>query len=179
MNGTTFLSLARPHFDALFRFARRLTRSHADAEDLAQTALLKAFEYRETLRDEGRIKPWLLRTARNLHLNRIRDERPHLVLLDGSRPGEGTAAEPQGNLEEELHERALPDELALALASLPEDQSSALWLREVEGLSYEEIAEVQQCPIGTVRSRLARARGALLEHLQSAPSIPRVRGGAA
>jgi len=161
-----FTRLIEPHLDVLHRLARRLTATRADAEDLAQEALVRAFERRASLREPARVRAWMLALARNLHLNRVRDEKPHLLVLSGDRPVEGTAREPRGDLERELLDRHLPDELLLALRALPEEQATAIWLREVEGLSYEELAEAMGTPIGTVRSRLARARTALLERLR-------------
>ncbi len=163
-----FTRLIEPHLDVLHRLARRLAPTRADAEDLAQEALVRAFEKRDALRDPGKVRGWVLATMRNLHLNRIRDEKPHLLVLTGDKPDEAGAREPRGDLERELLDRHLPDELFLAMRALPEEQASAIWLREVEGLSYEELAEAMGTPIGTVRSRLARARAALLEEMQPA-----------
>jgi len=159
-----FTRLVEPHLGVLHRLARRLTRTRAEAEDLAQEGLIRAFERRGSLREEERIRGWLLSTVRNLHLNRIRDEKPHLLVLTGLG---GAETERKGDLERELQDAALPDELVLALRSLPEDQSTALWLRAVEGLSYEEIAESMASPVGTVRSRLSRARTAMIELLEA------------
>lgn len=165
MDAHRFKALVEPHLDVLHRLARRLTRTRADAEELAQEALVRAFEKRASLRDPEKVRGWILATARNLHRNRVRDEKPHLVILDGDRPGE--ESEPRGDLEREILHRHLPDELLLALRALPEEQATAIWLREVEGLSYDEIAAATEVPIGTVRSRLARARAGLLERLRS------------
>ena len=168
-----FTRLIEPHLDVLHRLARRLTATRADAEDLAQEALVRAFEKRAALREPERVRGWMLALTRNLHLNRVRDEKPQLIVLAGDRPTEGTAREPRGDLERELLDRHLPDELLLALRALPEEQATAIWLREVEGLSYEELAEAMGTPVGTVRSRLARARASLLEALRA----PKAAGG--
>lgn len=164
MDPKDFTRLVEPHLGVLHRLARRLTRTRAEAEDLAQEGLIRAFERRGSLREEERFRGWLLSTVRNLHLNRIRDEKPHLLVLSGLG---GIETERKGNLERELQDAALPDELVLALRSLPEDQSTALWLKAVEGLSYEEIAEAMATPVGTVRSRLSRARTAMIELLET------------
>lgn len=177
MRAKSFSRLVEPHLDAVHRLCRRLTRTRADAEDLAQAALLRAFERHDELRDPARVRPWLLTLTRHLHLNRVRDVRPHLVVLDGGRLTEGTDEEPRGNLEDELQDRSLSDELLGALRALPEEQSTALWLREVEGLAYDEIADVLGCPVGTVRSRLARARQAMFDQLAST-SLDRASEGA-
>lgn len=167
MTPQEFARLAEPHLGVIHRLARRLARTRAEAEDLAQEALIRAFERRSSLREKERMRGWLLSTMRNLHLNRVRDEKPHLLVLGDVR---GTDAEPRGDLDRELQDRVLSDELLLALRTLPEDQSEALWLRAVEGLSYEEIAEVMSTPVGTVRSRLSRARAAMVELLEARPA---------
>lgn len=166
LDASRFSHLVEPHLDVLHRLARRLTRTRADAEDLAQEALLRAFERRASLRDATRLRAWILALVRNLHLNRVRDHKPHLLVLAGHDPEEVAQDRLQGDLERDILDRHLPDELLLALRDLPEEQSTAIWLREVEGLSYEELAVAMECPIGTVRSRLARARKGLLERLE-------------
>jgi RNA polymerase sigma-70 factor (ECF subfamily) len=171
MSPKEFAERVEPHLGMLHRLARRLTRSRAEAEDLAQEGLLRAFERRASLRDPAKIRSWLLALLRNLHLNRVRDAKPHLVVLSG---GAGFD-EPTGDLEEEIQSRALSDELLLALRDLPEEQATALWLRAVEGLSYEEIAEVMETPVGTVRSRLSRAREGMLARLRR--DVPSAMGG--
>lgn len=159
-----FTRLVEPHLDVLHRLSRRLCATRADAEDLAQEALVRAYEKRATLRDRSKARAWILALLRNLHLNRVRSERPHLLLLPEH--------EPTADLETEIQNRVLPDELLLALRELSEEQLSALWLREVEGLSYEELAVAMETPIGTVRSRLARARMGLLEKMEAHRSRP-------
>jgi RNA polymerase sigma-70 factor (ECF subfamily) len=143
--------------------ARRLTRSEADAEDLVQATVVRAIEHRAELRDNERMRAWLLRVQRTVLLNGRRGLANRLELVHDS----ATLPEPQGDLETELLERELPDELTRALGRLPAEHREALLLREVEGLSYQEIAEIQHCPMGTVRSRIARARLALGEALAS------------
>lgn len=162
-----FTRLAEPHLGVIHRLARRLTRTRADAEDLAQEALIRAFERRSSLREPERMRGWLLATLRNLHLNKVRDEKPHLLVLGDTR---GTDAEPKGDLDREIQDRSIGDELLLALRQLPSDQADALWLRAVEGLSYEEVAEAMDIPIGTVRSRLSRARASMIELLDARPA---------
>ncbi|HEY0840490.1 MAG TPA: sigma-70 family RNA polymerase sigma factor [Vulgatibacter sp.] len=166
MDPKEFTSLVEPHLGVLHRLARRLTRTRAEAEDLAQEGLIRAFERRSALREKDRLRGWLLSTVRNLHLNRLRDEKPQLLVLSGLR---GMDAKRSGDLEQEIQDGALTDELLLALRRLPEEQSTVLWLRAVEGLSYEELADVMATPVGTVRSRLARARAAMIEMLEAQP----------
>ena len=171
MSPEEFAERVEPHLGVLQRMARRLARSPTDAEDLAQEGLIRAFERRHSLRDPKKIRSWLLSLLRNPHLNRVRDQKPHLVVLSGGAEFDTRS----GNLEEEIQSRVLSDELLLALKELPEEQATALWLRSVEGFSYDEIAQAMDTPVGTVRSRLARAREAMLARLGT--QRPLVVGG--
>ena len=160
----TFIDRVSAHAGALRRFAQRLTRNPADAEDVLQDSLVRALEKRNELRDPRRLRAWLLAIVRTSWLNSRRGLRQKLELLEGN----GALHEDcgsRGNLEAEILARSLDDELLAALDGLPADWREALWLREVEELSYEEIAAVVGCPLGTVRSRLARARAAMASRL--------------
>ncbi|WP_246356691.1 RNA polymerase sigma factor [Pyxidicoccus fallax] len=150
---------------ALRRMGRRLTGSTAEADDLVQETVARALERRDELRDPERLKGWLLAVQRTVFLNSRRGLRPRLEVLEGGLGKEG-AAEPSADLEAELHAHTLSSSMKAALESLAPEWRDALWLREVEELSYEEIAQVQGCPVGTVRSRLARARVAMLDFLE-------------
>jgi RNA polymerase sigma-70 factor (ECF subfamily) len=154
------------HIPSLMRMGKRLTKSEAEAEDLVQETLMRAMQHGSELRDPAQMRAWLLTIERRLFLNSRRGLRPRLEVLDGGLSP--SRREPTGDLERELMAGSLGDELEAALETLPEEQREALWLREVEELTYDEIAEVQGCPLGTVRSRLARARGALAEHIAGA-----------
>ncbi|WP_438016991.1 RNA polymerase sigma factor [Sorangium sp. So ce315] len=161
---SSFLDRLLAELPCLLRAARRLTRSEQDAEDLAQATIVRAIERHADLRDEGRMRAWLLRIERSVLLNATRGARQRLEVIEGGRGAE-SVPEPQGDLEAELVERGFADEVERALARLPPEWREALLLREVEDLSYEEIADLQGCPVGTVRSRLSRARLALVEGL--------------
>ncbi|XXX76506.1 RNA polymerase sigma factor [Sorangium sp. So ce134] len=161
---TSFVDRLLAELPCLLRAARRLTRSEQDAEDLAQATVVRAIERHADLRDEDRMRAWLLRIERSVLLNATRGARQRLEVIEGGRGAE-SVPEPQGNLEAELLERGFADEVERALARLPPEWREALLLREVEELSYEEIADLQACPVGTVRSRLSRARLALVEGL--------------
>ena len=160
----TFIDRVSAHAGALRRFAQRLTRNPADAEDVLQDSLVRALEKRNELRDPRRLRAWLLAIVRTSWLNSRRGLRQKMELLEGN----GALHEERGsrgNLEAEILARSLDDELLAALDGLPADWREALWLREVEELSYEEISAVVGCPLGTVRSRLARARAAMASRL--------------
>lgn len=160
----SFIERALEHLPALRRVGRRLTGSSAEADDLVQETVARALERRGEVRDPERLKGWLLAVQRTVYLNSRRGLRPRLEVLEGGLGKEGT--EPCADLEAELQARSLSAGMRKALDSLAPDWRDALWLREVEELSYEEIAQVQGCPVGTVRSRLARARLAMLEVLE-------------
>lgn len=161
---SSFVDRLLDELPSLLRVARRLTRSEQDAEDLAQATIVRAIERHAELRDEDRMRAWLLSIERSVLLNATRGARHRLEVLEGGRGAE-SLPEPQGDLESELLGRGFADEVERGLASLPPEWREALLLRETEGLSYEEIADLQACPVGTVRSRLSRARLALIEGL--------------
>jgi RNA polymerase sigma-70 factor (ECF subfamily) len=164
VNAQDLIRRSLEHLPALRRIGQRLTDSTAEADDLLQETLVRALERRGELRDVGHLKGWLLAIQRTVFLNSRRPRRVSLEVLEGGLGKE--PPEPHGDLELELHGRTLGAPMRAALDALPPEWRDALWLREVEELSYAEIAEVQGCPVGTVRSRLARARGAMLESLE-------------
>jgi RNA polymerase sigma-70 factor (ECF subfamily) len=157
----TLLERALDHLPSLLRVARRLTRSEAAAEDLVQDTLVRAIEKQHDVDHPERLRAWLLAVERTVFLNSVRGRAHALEVLEGGRDAVAKH-EPSGNLEDEILARSLDPRLDAALDALPAEQRDALWLREVEELSYEEIAKVQGCAVGTVRSRLARARQTLV-----------------
>ena len=154
---------AMEHLDTLYRVARRLVRDPGKAEDLVQETVLRAFRFRETYTPgEFGIRPWLIRIMRNIHLTSVSREgrQPHAVdqeQLD-------SAISPV-NPDTVLDFDALDERLAEALQSLAEEYQTVLLLWAVEGFSYKEIAAAVEVPIGTVMSRLHRARAKLSEQL--------------
>jgi len=158
-----------PHLDAAFNYARWLTRSDADAEDVIQDACIRAMRYFATLRDDNP-RAWLFTLVRNTWYSRaarrehVRDAMPFDSNSD-QRPDD--ALDP----EERLMQQHTVDRVRAALEQLPTDFREAIVLREIEGLSYKEIASVLGVPIGTVMSRLARARERLLGILRLAPPL--------
>jgi RNA polymerase sigma factor (sigma-70 family) len=163
-----------PHLDAAYRYARWLARSANDADDVVQEATLRAYRSFADLRGADG-KAWLLTIVRNCHLTAAKQQqRRNLVPLpqdDEELSAELVASTPD------------PQTLAIArdeqrllqrlMATLPEEQREVLVLREIEDMDYREIATVTGLPIGTVMSRLARARAALRTRwLQEAPGDP-------
>lgn len=160
----SFIEKLLAELPSLHRVARRLTRTEADAEDLVQATVVRAMERHSDLREAEKLRAWLLRVQRSVHLNSARGLRAKLEVIEGGRADEAPK-EPQGDLEAEILDRSFEGNVHTALAKLPPEWRDALFLREVEELSYEEIAKVQGCPVGTVRSRLSRARLSLFQEL--------------
>ena len=154
-----FEAVALPHLDAAYNLARWLSRSPADAEDIVQDAMLRAFRAFDGYRG-GDAKAWLLAIVRNCWRSAGAAERRRgHTELDDAMPTEG--AGPEDMAEASSRRRRLDAMLAL----LPEEFREALVLREMEDLSYREIAAITGVPIGTVMSRLARARALLRERI--------------
>lgn len=149
-----------PHLDAAYNLARWLMRDPAAAEDVAQEAMLRALRYYSGLRGDAR--PWLLQIVRNVAYATIATRRKAAeVTLDGDKPVE--AIDPVANPEMVLAQRQDRHHLDRSLAALPDELRECVVLRELEELSYKEIAQVTGVAIGTVMSRLWRARRILLE----------------
>lgn len=164
-----------PHLDAAYRFARWLARSPADAEDVVQEAMLRAYRGFDGLRGSD-AKAWLMTIVRNCNSSARRQERQRGVTVSlpeehDSDVGAALVAdglEPEG----ESIRRDEQHTLERLIAALPHDYREVLVLREIEELSYREIAEATQVPIGTVMSRLARARLALKKHWSGQAEAP-------
>ncbi len=150
--------LVDEHYVALYRYAYRLSGSAADAEDLTQEAFCKAQLNLAQLREPDRAKAWLFRILRNAYLHRVRaDKQRHCVSLDSV----GDVAEP---LPEPLP-AVEPERLQQALNELPEVFRTPIILYYFEDFSYRAIAEQMDLPLGTVMSRLARAKAHLRARL--------------
>ena len=163
-----FEEVVLPHLHAAFNYARWLTKNEADAEDVVQEASVRALRFFSSLRGED-ARAWLLTIVRNTWYGRFpRRERPdHTTSFDeksDDRPDEGL--DPEALL---MQQRAV-DEVRVAIEQLPVDFREVVVLRELEGLSYKEIAAVIGIPMGTVMSRLARARERLSAILGSGAS---------
>jgi len=145
-----------PHLDAAFNYARWLTRNDTDAEDVVQDACVRAIRYFSSLRDDD-ARAWLFTIVRNAWYSRVSRK---ANVAEGTRLNDGQDQRPDNALdpEERLLQQHTVGLVRAALEQLPVDFREAIVLREIEGLSYREIAEVAGVPIGTVMSRLARAR---------------------
>jgi len=139
----------------LRRFALHLCGDSATAEDLVQDGLIRALAARRELRDPALVLPWLFSIVRRSFLDQHRRTEHRARITEAKLiPSEPTT----GNLEVEILERGFSDEVSKALSALPEEFRTSILLCDVEGFSYQEIAEALVCPLGTVRSRIARAR---------------------
>lgn len=164
---------------AVLQYARSISRSDADAQDLAQATLLHALMKRHAYRDAGKVEAWLCRIAHNLWVNQLRRDarrgdrngmaRPLGTVRDVS---SGEWIEFDAFIDEEAPRepaqvaRVAHADLARCLAVLPDEQARVLLLVGAEGHSYGEVAVILSVPIGTVRSRLARGRNALRRMLE-------------
>jgi RNA polymerase sigma-70 factor, ECF subfamily len=165
-----FETLVLPQLPAAYNYARWLSGNDADAQDLAQEASMLAWRGFTGLRGDA-VKPWLFAIVRNCHFDRLRRERgagalhlgnDELIELSDARQSDAAAAEFEAGDPESLSLRRLDHEaVTAALRKLPPAFREAVVLRDIEGLSYKEIAQTLQAPIGTVMSRLARGRQAL------------------
>ena len=156
----------------IVKLISRYVRDPSDALDVAQDAFLKAYRALPNFRGESAFYTWLYRIAINTAKNYLvtQSRRPQEAEINNTEEGE------QFDLESTLREYETPENLLLtdeiqrtiaeAMEDLPDDLRTAINLREIEGLSYEEIAEVMACPIGTVRSRIFRAREAIDDRLK-------------
>lgn len=156
----------------IFRLLSRLIRDPAEVEDVAQEAFIKAYRALPNFRGDSAFYTWLYRIAINTAKN--------WLVSQGRRAPTSTEADIEEaetfDDGEQLRDLNTPDSMLLtkqvadavnrAIEQLPEDLRTAIVLRELEGLSYEEIAETMNCPIGTVRSRIFRAREAIAEELR-------------
>ncbi len=148
------------HLDALYRVALRLTRSPADADDLVQETMLKAYRAWDQFEPGTNAKGWLLTILRHAFINeyRRRTRHPETVDVDTIEPfavfSDVQEDDPQGA----FFDRIVDDEVLRAIDELPEAFRETLVLSDVEGMNYQEIAKILEVPVGTVKSRLFRAR---------------------
>ena len=156
MRPRVFEETVLPHLDAAFNYARWLTRNDADAEDVVQDACVRAMRFFSSLRDDD-ARAWLFTIVRNAWYSRVSRK---ANVAEGTRLNDGQDQRPDNALdpEERLLQQHTVGLVRAALEQLPVDFREVIVLREIEGLSYKEIAEVAGVPIGTVMSRLARAR---------------------
>jgi RNA polymerase sigma-70 factor (ECF subfamily) len=162
-----FEQAALPHLDAAYNLARWLTRNEQDAQDVTQESFLRAFRFFDGYQG-GNMRAWLLTIVRNTCYTWLRQNRPPDSAVEFNE--EIHSEELSGGIDPEIQVLANADKVTVhrALEELPEIFREVLVLREMEGMSYKEIADVASVSLGTVMSRLARARTRLRESLGAA-----------
>jgi len=181
-----FGSQAMPYVDSLYNTAYRMTRSAEDAEDLVQETYFKAYKYYDKFEEGTNFKAWLFKIMKNTFINNYRKKKltPHKI--DFSEIEESYERVIQKNApdlirdpESEIFQDMMDADVKRALDSLPHDYKMVVLLADIEGFSYKEIAEILDCPVGTVMSRLYRGRK-MLERtlLEYARKYGYIRGGA-
>src|SRR5947207_8305621 len=162
------------HTDALFGAAYRLTRNARDAEDLVQDSLLRAYRFWDSFEQDSNCKAWLLRIVTNTFINEYQRRKRSREVLDAASAEQDATdgvlmhadATDRQSPERSLLERSVSDDVQRALDALPDDFRTAVVLCDVQGLSYKEIADIMQTPVGTVMSRLFRGRKLLAAALR-------------
>ena len=160
-----------PYMDQLFNYATYLSGDREQASDLLQDTYMKAYRFFDKFESGTNAKAWLYRIMKNTYINEYRrtHRQPEIVEFDEQiSPYQMQAGGRNDNdLRNMLDTQMFDDDIAGALAGLPEKFKSVIVLRDLEELPYEEIAEVLEIPIGTVRSRLHRARALLFDKLKT------------
>lgn len=165
-----FKKEALPHMSVLYNYAYKNTRNQLDAEDLLQETYLRAYRFFHKYEKGTNCRAWLFRIMRNLFINDCRKNSrdPGKIYYDDiENYFENIKSEYLENtdLQERVFSNLLDDDVTVALNSLHNEFKTVIILCDLEGLSYQEIAEFTQCPVGTVRSRLHRARKILGQKL--------------
>ncbi|MEM9458748.1 MAG: sigma-70 family RNA polymerase sigma factor [Myxococcota bacterium] len=191
-----FEQVALPQLDAIYGSALRLTRNPAEAEDLVQDAFVRAYRFWHTFKAGTSIKAWLFTILRNTFINRYHrgnrrrsarhDLEAQLNALGTDAAIARTAPQLPGP-EAATSQRVTRERIYAALKAIPEDYRTAVMLADLEGLAYKEIAEIMECPIGTVMSRIYRGRRLLAKLLKDHAielgliepndALPRTRSG--
>ncbi|MDX2129162.1 MAG: sigma-70 family RNA polymerase sigma factor [Chloroherpetonaceae bacterium] len=165
-----FQKEAMIHIDALYNFAVRMTGDPEDANDLVQETYMKAYRFFDSFEKGTNCKAWLFRILKNSYINKYRKEskEPDKVDYDDIKDFYHTVKHSSldsNDMQEQMFGELLDDEVSRALQNLPDDFKEVVQLCDIEGFTYEEIANMVDCPIGTVRSRLHRGRKILREKL--------------
>ena len=178
-----FERVALPQLSYLYTSAFYLTKDRADAEDLVQETYLRAFRFFDKFQPGTHFRAWLLSILQNLFINRYRRKRRaaptvQWETIDGVYESMVEQNENMGGGDPEHHfvSKMMDDEVEMALRGLPEEFRTAIVLVDIEELTYEESANIMECPMGTVRSRVSRGRRMLQIALKEyGPGKGRVR----
>ncbi len=170
-----FEQVALPQLDSIYGAALRLTRNPSEAEDLVQDTFVRAYRFWHTFKAGTSIRAWLFTILRNTFINRYhRGNRRRSARHDleaqlsalGSDAAVARTTAPMPGPEAAVGQRVTRERIYSALESVPEDYRTAVMLADLEGMAYKEIAEVMDCPIGTVMSRIYRGRRLLAKLLK-------------
>lgn len=176
---TAFDLLVRKYQHRIAAVVSRLVRDHGECQDVVQDSFIKAFRSLPSFRGDSQFYTWMYRIAVNTAKNHLasRKRRPgaDVEIEDAEFIDGGVYVQDNDTPEQELLREEVAQVVSRALAALPDDIRQAITLREMEGLSYEEIAEVMGSPVGTVRSRIFRAREAIDARLRPLYQQQRVR----
>jgi RNA polymerase sigma-70 factor (ECF subfamily) len=168
---TAFEQYVLPEIEVLLRVANSLTRNHAEAEDLVQDSLLRAYRSIEGF-DGRHPRAWLLTILRNTHINRNRRRRPEL-LRDPDFENDRRGSLASNERTDAMVDDAIDGEIIAALHALDDPFRRVVELVDIDGLSYAEAAEVLDVPVGTIMSRLHRARSRIRDRLDRVGFVPR------
>jgi RNA polymerase sigma-70 factor (ECF subfamily) len=160
-----FKAIALPHIESIYRSALRMVGNVSDAQDLVQDSYLRAYRFFDKFKKGTNIKAWLLKILRNLWINKYHKELRAPKMVDIRDIETSEAVKAAETPEDRIFDGLLDDDITCAIDSLPEYFRLAVTLSDLEGLSYREIAEIMDCPVGTVMSRLYRGRKLLRESL--------------
>jgi len=163
---------AIPHMDALYNFAFKMTGDSDDANDLVQETYMRAFRFFDKFEKGTNCKAWLFRIMKNTFINVYRKESKSPEKVDYEEienfyENIKASNTDDAHLEKDIYDNLLDDELTEAISNLPEDFRTVIILCDIEGFTYEEIADFVDAPVETVRSRLHRARKMLFTKLHS------------
>ncbi len=161
-----------PHIDALYNFAYHLTYNQEDANDLVQETYMKAYRFIDKYIVGTNAKAWLFKILKNGFINQYRKKSKQPAKVDfedivNYQDTDDGAPQNYVDLRQEIFQGMIGDEITIAINSLPVDFKTVILLCDIEGFTYEEISKIIDIPIGTVRSRLHRARNMLKEQLKS------------
>jgi RNA polymerase sigma-70 factor (ECF subfamily) len=162
-----FEDTALPYMDEIHRAALRMTKNKSEADDLVQDTFLRAFRFFKGFEKGTSIKAWLHKILRNTFINRFNEQakKPEHVEFGQIKFFEDEPV--SGNdPEQDIIYKVFDDELRQAISALPNEFKIVIMLSDIEGFSYKEIADITQCPIGTVMSRLHRGRKLLRSSLR-------------
>jgi RNA polymerase sigma-70 factor (ECF subfamily) len=160
-----------PHMKALYNFAFHLTYDGESANDLVQETFLKAYRFIDSYQKGTNSKAWLFKILKNEFINNYRKKTKRPLSVDFEDVINYHESDDAGyvgslDLRQEIYQNMMGDEITIALNNLPTDFKTIILLCDIEGFTYEELAKILDIPIGTVRSRLFRARNMLKEKLR-------------